>query len=275
MPLSDASTTRAPWSAAHAKAAAMSHARPLPDASRARSGTMPAFGAPQVMSPLPWVPSVSARRAAHARSREAKREPGVLRKRRLDFVPREPPTPRLGDARLRPRKRERSAGVRDVCQRARVAWIPAVCASLLPFSRGCRTNLRECARLLSGGKEGADSGRQSSSPPGYLPVSGRSEHRRPIAAVTRPRAQNLCDGLSRMQERHRLRSRAGRRSQLVTRPERAWPQRRSRCPGVRCDAGPAGRATARVRARGREREEAHEHHRPARSSWPGCRRGQR
>lgn len=86
MPLSDASTTRAPWSAAHAKAAAMSHARPLPDASRARSGTMPAFGAPQVMSPLPWVPSVSARRAAHARSREAKREPGVLRKRRLDFV---------------------------------------------------------------------------------------------------------------------------------------------------------------------------------------------
>jgi hypothetical protein len=88
MPLSDASTTRAPWSAAHAKAAAMSHARPLPDASRARSGTMPAFGAPQVMSPLPWVPSVSARRAAHARSREAKREPGVLRKRRLDFVPR-------------------------------------------------------------------------------------------------------------------------------------------------------------------------------------------
>jgi hypothetical protein len=46
-----------------------------------------AFGAPQVMSPLPWVPSVSARRAAHARSRGAKREPGVLRKRRLDFVP--------------------------------------------------------------------------------------------------------------------------------------------------------------------------------------------
>jgi len=87
MPLSDASTTRAPWSAAHAKAAAMSHARPLPDASRARSGTMPAFGAPQVTSPLPWVPSLSARRAAHARSREAKREPDVLRKRRLDFVP--------------------------------------------------------------------------------------------------------------------------------------------------------------------------------------------
>jgi hypothetical protein len=108
MPLSDASTTRAPWSAAHAKAAAMSHARPLPDASRARSGTMPAFGAPQVMSPLPWVPSVSARRAAHARSREAKREPGVLRKRRLDFVRSEPPTPRLGDARLRPRKRKRA-----------------------------------------------------------------------------------------------------------------------------------------------------------------------
>jgi hypothetical protein len=72
MPLSDASTTRAPWSAAHAKAAAMSHAS-LPDPSRARSGTMPAFGAPQVMSPLTWVPSVSARRAAHARCREAKR----------------------------------------------------------------------------------------------------------------------------------------------------------------------------------------------------------
>jgi hypothetical protein len=275
MPLSDASTTRAPWSAAHAKAAAMSHARPLPDASRARSGTMPAFGAPQVMSPLPWVPSVSARRAAHARSREAKREPGVLRQETLGLRP-----ARASDAETRRRslastKAKARAGVRDVCQRARVAWIPAVCASLLPFSRGCRTNPRECARLLSGGKEGADSGRQSSSRPGYLPVSGQSEHRRPIAAVTRPRAQNLCDGLSRMQERHRLRSRAGRRSQLVTRPERAWPQRRSRRPGVRCDAGPAGRATARVRARGREREEAHEHHRPARSSWPGCRPGQR
>jgi hypothetical protein len=99
MPLSDASTTRAPWSAAHAKAAAMSHARPLPDASRARSGTMPAFGAPQVMSPLPWVPSVSARRAAHARSREAKREPGVLRNRRLDFVPSGRVSTRLRDAR--------------------------------------------------------------------------------------------------------------------------------------------------------------------------------
>ena len=86
MPLSDASTTRAPWSAAHAKAAAMSHARPLPDASRARSGTMPAFGAPQVMSPLPWVPSVSARRAAHARSRQAKRQRSIPRTRRSAIV---------------------------------------------------------------------------------------------------------------------------------------------------------------------------------------------
>jgi hypothetical protein len=45
MPLSDASTRRAPCSAAHAKAAAISHGRPLPDASKADSGTMPAFGA--------------------------------------------------------------------------------------------------------------------------------------------------------------------------------------------------------------------------------------
>jgi hypothetical protein len=139
MPLSDASTTRAPWSAAHAKAAAMSHARPLPDASRARSGTMPAFGAPQVMSPLPWVPSVSARRAAHARSREAKREPGVLRQETLGLRP-----ARASDAETRRRslastKAKARAGVRDVCQRARVAWIPAVCASLLPFSHGCRS----------------------------------------------------------------------------------------------------------------------------------------
>jgi hypothetical protein len=113
MPLSDASTTRAPWSAAHAKAAAMSHARPLPDASRARSGTMPAFGAPQVMSPLPWVPSVSARRAAHARSREAKREPGVLRKRRLDFVRRESLPGPAGDARIAPESGSREVPLAD------------------------------------------------------------------------------------------------------------------------------------------------------------------
>jgi hypothetical protein len=131
MPLSDASTTRAPWSAAHAKAAAMSHARPLPDASRARSGTMPAFGAPQVMSPLPWVPSVSARRAAHARSREAKQRAGRLAQETLGLRP-------LRSSRARPARCSVPGDKQERFLRAQrkpqcpVAWMAAGSPSLMP-----------------------------------------------------------------------------------------------------------------------------------------------
>ena len=48
--VSDALTTRAPWSAAHAKAAAMSDDQPRPVASSARSAMIPASGAAPVMS---------------------------------------------------------------------------------------------------------------------------------------------------------------------------------------------------------------------------------
>jgi hypothetical protein len=63
------------------------------------------------------------------------------------------------------------------------------------------------------------------------------------------------------------------RETCADRPEQAWPQRPSRRPLVRCDAGPAGLATTKVRARRREREEAHEHHRSSRPVGPVAAQG--
>src|SRR5829696_10175015 len=53
----------------------------------------------------------------------------VVRRKRL--------TSELSDARLRTRKEERAAGAEEDRRRARVAWIRAVSASLLPC-HGCR-----------------------------------------------------------------------------------------------------------------------------------------
>ena len=55
--------------------------------------------------------------------------------------------------------------------------------SAAALTRGCRIKCRECARLLSGGRRVADSGRNRA----RVPVSGglgRSEHRRPIATIS-------------------------------------------------------------------------------------------